>query len=470
MPHYTGELPRSWLIVPLLMLYLWDLGGVGFLGPDEPRYASIGREMARSRDFVTPRLDGQPWFEKPPLLYWMTAIGRFARLPDEWAARLPVALLSIVFLIFFFNILVREFSARIAIAATTILAASAGWLAYTFVAVTDLPMSALFWGAMLIAMFDTRRDQGYFAGILLGLSALAKGLVPLVLFVPVFLIARGKRLTMLAGCLIVAAPWFALVTLRNGRAPFDELILKHHFERFFSPSLQHVQPLWYYAPIILAGLFPWTPLAGVLLNRRTYDDVRVRFLTVWLIYAFVFFSVSTNKLPGYALPLIPALAIMIAIGIDKAGAAAKWWLAASVLMLVILPSLVAMLPDALLSGIRRAPIVVSPGIPFVLAAGLVWWLAWREKPTLAILAAGMTVVFAMAYVKGSVFPELDQRVSVRGFWRAHRADVAGACVDNIRRDWEYGLNYYAGRALPACSSQQSTRIAQENGKLALTTR
>src|SRR5215831_12613759 len=119
MPHYTEGLSRSWLTIPLLMLYLWDLGGVGFLGPDEPRYASIGREMARSHDFVTPRLDGQPWYEKPPLLYWMVALGRFARLPDEWAARLPVALLSIAFLIFFFNILLREFSPRTAIAATT---------------------------------------------------------------------------------------------------------------------------------------------------------------------------------------------------------------------------------------------------------------------------------------------------------------------------------------------------------------
>src|SRR5262249_40504880 len=156
-----------------------------------------------------------------------------------------------------------------------------------------------------------------FAGVLLGLSVLAKGLVPLVLFVPVFLIARGKRLTMLAGCVVVAAPWYLIAWIRNGRGAIEELILKHHFERFFSPSLQHVQPLWFYAPILLAGIFPWTPLAGLLLRRRTFEDVRVRFLVVWLIYAFVFFSVSLNKLPGYALPLLPALAIVFAVGLEK---------------------------------------------------------------------------------------------------------------------------------------------------------
>ena len=141
MPHYTGDLSRSWVIVPLLVMYLLDLGGVGFLGPDEPRYASIGREMARSGDWITPRLDGEPWFEKPPLLYWMIAAGRRIHLPDEWAARLPVALLSAGFLVFFFRLISREFSSRLALAALAILATSAGWVAFSFAALTDLPIA-----------------------------------------------------------------------------------------------------------------------------------------------------------------------------------------------------------------------------------------------------------------------------------------------------------------------------------------
>ena len=465
MPHYTGVLSRSWLILPLLLLYLLDLGGVGFLGPDEPRYASVGREMARSHDLVTPRLNGEAWFEKPPLLYWMVALGRMARLPDEWAARLPVALLSVAFLIFFYLTLLREFSARTALAASTILATTVGWLAYSFTAVTDLPMSATFWAAMLIGMFDTHRKQGYAAGALLGLAVLAKGLVPLVLFVPVFLIARGKRLTMLAGCIAVGVPWYLLCWMRNGPASLHELIWRQHFERFFSPSIQHVQPWWYYAPVILAAIFPWTPLAGVLLRRRTYDDVRVRFLLVWLIYAFVFFSVGVNKLPGYMLPLLPALAIAVAVGLEKTGTAAKWWMAASAATLIAAPVLVRMVPDALLVGLRKAPVVFTPGIPFVLTAVLVWWLAWREHPNLAMLAAGLAVLFATAYVKAKTFPELDQRVSVRGFWRAHQNEAANACVDSIRREWDYGLNYYAGHRLPACEPGQVPEISQDHGRL-----
>ena len=136
----------------MLLLYLLHLGGVGFLGPDEPRYASVGREMARSGDWITPRLDGQPWFEKPPLTYWLTATGHLAHLPDEWAARLPEALISVAFLVFFYVTLAREFSPRLALTATAILATSAGWLAYSFAALTDLPMSAALGAAMLIAL------------------------------------------------------------------------------------------------------------------------------------------------------------------------------------------------------------------------------------------------------------------------------------------------------------------------------
>src|ERR1044071_8306007 len=186
------HLPRSWLILPLLLLYLLNLGAVGFLGPDEPRYASIGREMAHSGDWVTPRLNGSAWFEKPPLLYWMTGIATRAGLRDEWAARLPVALASIAFLVFFFTTLEREFSPRIAAIATAILGTSIGWLACSFAAITDLPMTAALGSAMLIAFFDTRPHRGLLSGAMLGLAILAKAFVPVVLFAPVWLIARGK--------------------------------------------------------------------------------------------------------------------------------------------------------------------------------------------------------------------------------------------------------------------------------------
>lgn len=455
---------RSWLILLLIPLYLFDLGAVGFIGPDEPRYASIGREMAASHDFITPRLDHRPWLEKPPLLYWMVALGRVLHLPDEWAARLPVALASLIFLAFFFLTLQREFSMRIALAATAILATSAGWIAYSSVAVTDLPMAALFWAAMLIAMFDTHREQGYLAGALLGLAVLAKAFVPLVLFVPAFLISRRKRLPMLAGCIIVAAPWHLLAWAHNGAAFWQDYFWKQQVARFFTPALEHVQPFWFYIPVLLLGLFPWTPLAGLLALRKTYEDVRVRFLLAWLLYALVFFSAARNKLPGYMLPLLPALAIVLAVALDRTAAHRKWWLMASALTLVALPAVAALLPEALLSGIRRAPLNFTPGVPFVIFAAAAWWLAWRERPNLAIAAVVAGIAIGLFYVKWKAFPALDDRVSVRQFWRANASPTV--CIaDGVRREWRYGLDYYAARELPACSPTSAPKIVERDARL-----
>ena len=147
------------------------------------------------------------------------------RLSDEWAARLPVALASLAFLVFFYSAMERQFQDRVALMACAILATSVGWLAYSSTAVTDLPMSAALGTALLITLFDTRPlsvlgNRGYIAGAWLGLAILGKGLVPLVLFAPLLLIARGKRIGIVAGAILVAVPWHDLCYIRNeiGRA------------------------------------------------------------------------------------------------------------------------------------------------------------------------------------------------------------------------------------------------------------
>ena len=130
-------------------LYLADLTAMGMVGPDEPRYADVGRAMAQSGDWITPRLWGHPWFEKPALLYWMTASAFRLGLGPDLAPRLPVALLSLAFLAFFWWRLRLEWDARVASYATAMLATSAGWLTYSHVAVTDLPL-AVFFGSRIV--------------------------------------------------------------------------------------------------------------------------------------------------------------------------------------------------------------------------------------------------------------------------------------------------------------------------------
>jgi len=477
--HYTGGLSKYWLLAPLLIVYLSSLSRVGFLGPDEPRYAAVGREMARSGDWVTPRLDGSPWFEKPPMLYWLTGAGHKLHLSDEWAARLPLALISLAFLWFFHRTLAREFSPRVALTATGILATAAGWVAYSFAAVTDLPMSAALGAAMLIGIFGpsaipSRARQtkvlGCWAGVLLGLAVLAKAFVPLVLIAPVLLVARRMRVAMIASCAVIAGPWYILCEWRNGPAFWNEIFWKQQVERFLHPTLDHPQPFWFYLPVLLAGLFPWTPLAGMLFRPRTYKDERIRFLVFWLLFALVFFSAAQNKLPGYVLPLLPVLAIVLAQALDRTPAAG-WWIGACVLLLIASPAIASYLPDALLSGGSSAhfPFTrLAAGWPFVLAAAGIFWLAWMGKREPAMIMATLAALAAIGYFKLAMLPVLDQRYSVRGFWRTHaqQVEAVSVCIKDVRREWVYGLNYYAGRALPGCTGSQ-VQIVVRDGQLQL---
>jgi hypothetical protein len=135
--------------------------------------------------------------------------------------------------------------------------------------------------------------------------------------------------------------------------------------------------------------------------------------------------------------------------------------------------IVGALPAALLSGLSRAPLEFSPGLPFVPVAGVVLWLAWRDRLVLATLTTALAVVFGVAYVKGKVFPILDRQVSVRMFWRNNAASAANACVEDVRRDWVYGLNYYAGHPLLECRAgggEGPPRITTRDQKLVLSPR
>src|SRR6516164_6146652 len=129
------KIPRLlWLALPVAyLLYFFRLGGIGLIGPDEPRYAAIGREMARSDDWITPRLWGQPWFEKPVLTYWFTGAAFRLGFSEDLAPRVPVALLSIAFLVFFQQVVARAFGALAGWSAAAILSTSAAWLGYSFV-------------------------------------------------------------------------------------------------------------------------------------------------------------------------------------------------------------------------------------------------------------------------------------------------------------------------------------------------
>ncbi len=446
----------------LFFLYVFGLTRAGLIGPDEPRYAAIGAAMAHTGDWVTPRLWGIPWFEKPALLYWMTATAFKAGLGEDLAPRLPVAILSVCFLVFFFVALRREFGERAAFYATAILATSAWWLAFSHSAVPDLPMSATYAAAMLLAMRLAFSDKpssapdAIAAGVLLGLSVLAKGLGPLALFLPaVWFLRRKLRDLFLLSVVtaMIAAPWYVLIILRHGQPFIDEFFWKQTFGRLASHALMHERPFWFYVPMSIGGLFPWSPLLAILFAKRIYKDQRAVFLLVWSAWVLIFFSIFLNKLPGYVLPMFPAVAALIGIALAQAEQRTSkmiWLLGTCGMLFWFIPAIQVVLPRALQSGLSHVSIQL-PYLWIIPALGLGLCCALLERSgrrTAAVATIASVAVISVVGLICKVYPLLDMTVSARGIWKSTVPSIT--CVTESNRTWLYGLNYYAGTDLPDC--------------------
>jgi 4-amino-4-deoxy-L-arabinose transferase-like glycosyltransferase len=401
--------------------------------------------MAQSGDWISPRLYGEPWLEKPPLLFWLIGAGWKLGLRDEWAARLPIALLSIAFLAFFWWCLRREFGVEIATASTGILATCGGWLLYSHVAVTDVPLAATYSTAMLLAW----RGRTRLAGVSLGLAVLAKALVPLALALPLLWWFRDRWRTLGIPLLLttaVAAPWYAACAARHGRLLFDELIVRHHFARVFNAKAEvlHPQPFWFYVPVLILLLLPWTPLALAAHPRRLWADERTRFFVIWLGFGFLLFSLSSGKLPGYLLPLLPAAGVLLGISVVEAEHP-RWWLAAAV---AIAAGLYAAPNERLLEYMVRGPDAIpvsSLGLAVGLSAGAIaGWVAGGSF---------LRTVVAVALLMGGLrhwAAGIAERHTARPY-----AEIAGQiCAEpGLHRVWRYGLSYYAQTEIPDCSAK-----------------
>lgn len=457
------------------MLVLYGLSAAGLVGPDEPRYASIGRQMARSGDWITPTLWGEAWFEKPPLLYWLTALGYLAGLGAELAPRLPVALVSLAFLFFYYRALRWQFGSRAAGIATVLLGTSPGWLAFSQAAVPDLPMTAAFSAAMLLGMrwhaTGSKRLPAVAAG-LLGVAVLGKGLVPLVLSLPLAYLARKQWRDWVSPCPVltfvaVTAPWYLACTILHGRTFLDEFFGRHHWERFFGTETLHPQPFWFYLPVLAAAVFPWTPLLGVLFQRNLHRDAGRRFLLLWLSFGFVFFSVSSGKLPGYLLPLLPALAALLGLAAAEARNL-RWLLAASGALLAVIPAAAELLPQALAAGLSRSR---APEWNWwwtalcIVPAGGIWLLESRGRREAAIGVLTAAAAAGILYLKVSALPEVDRLASARPVWSQAEPQRGNLCVGEVPRALKYGLNYYADSILPDCAAEaRSWRIERPVGQ------
>ena len=464
-----------WVVLALLAaaVYLWGLGRYGLIDPDEGRYAEIPREMIESGDFVTPRLNYVKYFEKPALHYWLTAASFVTFGQNEAAARLFPVLFGLGGCLLTFAVARRMTgSARAGGAAAAVLVSSVLWYALSRLNVIDMTLTFFFTLAMLGYWLWFRGGEGagrrplllFYAAM--ALATLSKGLIGVVLpgGIAVLHLASLRRWRAIlrlfspwgiALYFALVLPWFRAVCAANPDF-FDFFFVHEHFTRYLTTEHGRYEPFWFFVPILLGGLVPWTGMLWDAFRAARGQDGLLRredglFLILWFAVPLIFFSLSGSKLIPYILPCLPPLAVLIGAvveGMLRGGAPAMRagrrfaCLNALILLPVIVAGVVypAFRPeDAYLRATTTPFCLVLTA--FCLASFTLLRARTRGFLMLCLLA------LATLFVAGSSFDLMAARDSRRPIAAMVRERLRADDVVIAYGDLMQGLSFYLGRRI-----------------------
>ena len=328
-------------LAAIALAWFGTLGLRELVPSDEGRYAQIAREMAASGDWVTIRYNGLKYFEKPPFHLWMSALAFDVFGVGVWQARLWAAVSGLAAVALMMLAATRVWSARVGLATGWVLLAMPLWNLGAHFNSLDIGVSAALAAVLACCLIaqqpqarvETRRRWMLGCWAAMGVAVLSKGLIGIVLPGLVLVVytlwsrdwAIWLRMHLASGMAVfalVTVPWFALIAARNPE--FAHFFFIHeHFERYTSTVHQRHEPWWFFIPLLLAGFLPWSGLWWGLVRRireapRTVSRFQPeRMLATWVMAIFAFFSASGSKLPGYLLPVMPALAVLGALALDR---------------------------------------------------------------------------------------------------------------------------------------------------------
>jgi 4-amino-4-deoxy-L-arabinose transferase-like glycosyltransferase len=461
-------------------LFFFGLASFGLVGADEPRYAQVAREMLARHDWITPTLGGKPWLEKPALYYWQAMVAHRVFGVSDWAARLPSALDATLMVIAVYLFL-RRFRPGFHLDGALMTASAAGVIGFARAASTDMPLAATFTIALLAwyAWYESG-SKGYLTGfyVFLGLGMLAKGPVAPALaavIIVIFAVVKGEhqviwRTLWIPGILVFCAvglPWYIAVQMRNPNF-FRVFILQHNLARFRTDLYHHSEPFWFYLPVVLLGLVPWTMfVVEALLESirrwrvegremfRSEDDFSA-LLVIWLIVPVLFFSVSASKLPGYIVPALPAGTLLLAEYVRRhASDNVRPRILPIVLHSTVAASLV--VPALMLQYIvfqHRLPwgraLEISLAFAMLLGVGMVVTLYRRFGLRVVRFVTLVPVVLALSAALRIGAPALDATLSARPLAEElskMENRTLPLAVLGVSRETQSGLQFYRNQAI-----------------------
>ncbi|WP_352425394.1 glycosyltransferase family 39 protein [Aminomonas paucivorans] len=476
--------PFALLLALLGLLYFWRLGDHGLLEPDEGRYSEIPREMLATGDWVTPRLNGVKYFEKPVLYYWMSALSLRTLGETELAARAVPALSALGGAALTY-VAAAPHGPRGAFLSGLMVGTSLVWFALAHITLTDMALATFltlaFYGLYRGVTGNRRWLLAGYAGMALAL--LTKGLIGVVLpgMVGVAWALGTRRWSLLwrafslPGILVflaLAGPWFALVMLRN--PDFAWFFFVHeHFLRYATLNANRYQPGWFFLPILLLGFLPWTgnllqglrdglaALRGLGADRRLREDdeapagpgEEALFLLLWAGVVLLFFSVSKSKLVPYILPVFPPLGVLAGTALDRILADRDrrrllWGLAGNGAVCLLLGAALLLYPH---HQDRFAPEVLAPvSLPLAAVLGAVGILPFlaglRRKIGGAVLLLCLGSL-AMGITFKGLFDFYGQIRSAKGVAAIVARHATPDAVVADYRDYDQGLAFYLKRRI-----------------------
>jgi 4-amino-4-deoxy-L-arabinose transferase-like glycosyltransferase len=485
----TAPVRRDLTILALTfgLLCFQFLGRFPLMEPDEGRYSEIPREMLERMDFITPTLNYVKYFEKPPLLYWLNALSFALFGQNEFAARFPCALAGLLTILATYWIGRELFGRRTGLLAALVLGTSAGFIPQARINLTDMPLTfslTLCLGAFILAVRDRVGRKGlYYHLFYLGaaLAVLAKGLIGIVFpgaIIFLFMLFRKKwgvlrEMRLPSGIplfLLVAAPWFVIVSLKNPE--FARFFFIHeHFERFLTTVHRRYEPFWYFIPVLLLTLFPWSvilfrALRSAWQQRRGEQGDTLAWLAIWAAFIFLFFSKSSSKLIPYILPIIPPLALLVAVTLDEAlERGGRFLRHESLVMAGIFLLAGAVAPFAPLLA-RKSDL--GAGAAILLAAILLagGWGALRgvrqNSPTLIFVSLGIGTALTGVVVSHAVYTGMAEKRTAKPLALAVRQQ---ATPDTVIASFGYvqTLPFYGGRRTIVVGNEGELAFGSKQG-------
>ncbi|MDR0292219.1 MAG: glycosyltransferase family 39 protein [Elusimicrobium sp.] len=322
---------KYFIFAALFVLYFWGLGSYNLINHDEGRYAEIPREMIARADFVTPTLNYFLYFEKPALHYWQTAAAFMVFGQNEFAARFFPCLLGLLGVFFTWLFAKKTYDEATANMSAVVLGTGVLYYAVSHINVTDMTVS-FYLALSLFAFYFYFKENNKIWGLVffgaMALAVLAKGLIGVVLPAGVifwFMVFTRrwdifKKSFWPAGILFflaIVTPWFYFVCKANPDF-FRFFFIQEHFLRYTTKMHGRYEPFWFFIPVVIGGVFPWT--AGMFLSFKNMFVKRedVIFLSCWFFVMMLFFSISDSKLIPYIVPALPPLAVITAKNIMDA--------------------------------------------------------------------------------------------------------------------------------------------------------